>query len=66
MSFHLGPSSVPVQSATNLCSLESDDVEIDLLSDRRIEGIAIHSESLDCKKCEPKGVEHRPFTWIPK
>jgi S1-C subfamily serine protease len=66
MNFHLGPSSVPVQNITNLCSLEFDDVEIDLLSDRRIEGIAIHSESLDCKKCEPKGVEHRPFTWIPK
>jgi hypothetical protein len=53
------------QNVTNWCSRE-DDMEIDLLSDRRIEGISVGWQKFDCKSCEPKGVEHKPFTWIPK
>jgi hypothetical protein len=41
-------------------------MEIDLLSDKRIEGIAVSWEKFDCKKCEAKVVEHKPFTLIPK
>ena len=56
------------QSAQNVvawCSLEHD-MEIDLLSDRRIEGIGARSKKLDCKKCQEEGLEPLPFTWIPK
>lgn len=50
---------------TNWCSRE-DDMEIDLLSTRRIEGISMGWAKFECKKCEPKGVEQKPFTLIPK
>lgn len=51
---------------TNWCSRD-DDIEIDLMSGKRIEGIITGSEKFDCKKCEAQGgVEHKPFTWIPK
>ena len=50
---------------TKMCSRE-DDIEIDLLSDKRIEGIAVSWKDFDCYKCEARGVEHKPFTWIPK
>jgi S1-C subfamily serine protease len=54
------------RSFTNWCSQDLD-IEIGLLSDKRIEGTASFSEKYDCRKCEAKGqVEHRPFTWIPK
>jgi S1-C subfamily serine protease len=53
------------QNVTNWCSLDNN-VEIDLLSDKRIEGIATGSEKFDCKKCEPQDVQQKPFTWIPK
>jgi hypothetical protein len=53
------------QTYTNWCSHEYD-MEIDLLSDRRIEGISVAWKKMECKKCEPQGVEQKPFTLIPK
>ncbi len=51
---------------TNWCSRETD-IEIDLLSDKRIEGLGIGQEKFDCRKCKAEGpVENKPFTWIPK
>ena len=50
----------------NWCSAETDS-EIDLLSDRRIEGIGTGWEKFNCRKCQMEGkVEQKPFTWIPK
>jgi S1-C subfamily serine protease len=56
---------VYARTYTNSCSRD-DDMEIDLMSDKRIEGIAAYWRKFDCKKCEAKEVEQRPFTWIPK
>ena len=53
------------QTYTNWCSRE-DDTEIDLLSDRRIEGISVSWQKFDCRKCEAKDEERKPFTLIPK
>jgi hypothetical protein len=53
------------QNVTNWCSRE-DEIEINFLSDRRIEGISVTWEKVDCKKCEAEGVDHKSFTWIPK
>ena len=54
------------RSFTNLCSQDAD-IEIDLLSDKRIEGIATASEKFDCSKCKAEGrVAQKSFTWIPK
>jgi len=51
---------------TNWCS-RSIDIEIDLMSDKRIEGIFTELEKFDCYKCEAKGgIEVTRFTWIPK
>lgn len=50
---------------TNWCSRE-DDTEIDLLSDRRIEGISVGWQKFDCRKCEAKNEERKSFTLIPK
>jgi len=50
---------------TNWCSIDSD-IEIDLMSDKRIEGISTTSEKFNCMKCEPEKAERKPFTWIPK
>ena len=51
-------------TVTNWCSRE-DPIEVDFLSDTRIEGIAVWSQKYDCGKCEPKGAEHKTFTLIP-
>jgi V8-like Glu-specific endopeptidase len=56
---------VYARTITNWCSRE-DDMEIDLLSDKRIEGISVGWQKFECNKCEAKGVEHKPFTFIPK
>jgi S1-C subfamily serine protease len=53
------------QNVTNWCSLDND-IEIDFMSDKRIEGIAKGAEKFDCKKCEAQDVQQKPFTWIPK
>jgi hypothetical protein len=54
------------QEYTNWCSIDTD-IEVDLLSDKRIEGISTGWEKFDCRKCEPQGKpEQKPFTLIPK
>jgi S1-C subfamily serine protease len=54
------------RSFTNWCSHEVD-IEIDLLSDKRVEGISTVQEKFNCKKCEADGkAEQKAFTWIPK
>jgi Trypsin-like peptidase domain len=53
------------RTVTNWCNRE-DDIEIDLLSDKRIEGISMHWEKFDCRKCEAENRSNKPFTWIPK
>ena len=53
------------QSITKWCRREAD-IEIDLISDSRIEGKAQVWETYDCKRCEPKGPKEQPFAWIPK
>jgi V8-like Glu-specific endopeptidase len=54
------------RNVTNWCSREADE-EIDLLSEKRIEGIGTAWEKFNCKKCEAEGkVEQKPFTLIPK
>jgi S1-C subfamily serine protease len=52
------------QSIVNSCLLEGD-YEIDLLSDKRAEGITSYLK-FNCKTCEVKKVERMPFTLIPK
>jgi hypothetical protein len=53
------------QGAIKYCKHELD-FEIDLLSDKRIEGIAMDEERFDCGKCASQGAKQIPFTWIPK
>jgi hypothetical protein len=55
------------QSVLKYCKQEID-FEIDLLSEKRIEGIAMEDdvEKFDCGKCAARGVKPVPFTWIPK
>jgi len=53
------------QNVTKWCPRE-DDYEIDLLSEKRIEGVGLKWKKFDCKKCEPAGTEPYPFVWIPK
>jgi hypothetical protein len=49
----------------NGCRVEVD-VEIDKLSDARVEGKSQGYESFDAKKCHPGKLEWKPFAWIPK
>ncbi len=56
---------VYTRTLTNWCSQE-DEMEIDLLSSKRIEGISVSWEKFECEKCKAKGVERTPFTFIPK
>jgi len=62
-----GHSLLPYQcgNVTNWCNDERD-VEIDFLSDKRIEGIARSWETFDCAKCKGDGVKVMTFTWVPK
>jgi len=53
------------QNMTNWCRRDND-YEIDLLSEKRIEGIGSGWKKFDCKKCEPEGTEQSSFVWIPK
>ena len=53
------------QTYTNWCTLEND-VEIDLLSERRIEGMTSLPQKFDCRKCEAKEMQNQAFTLIPK
>lgn len=52
-------------ASVNWCRLEVD-LEIDKLSDARIEGQAQNFASFDAKKCKPGKLEWKPFAWIPK
>lgn len=54
-----------IQTFTNWCNLEEDD-EVDLMSDKRIEGISVGWQKFDCRKCEGKDERPAPFTLIPK
>jgi S1-C subfamily serine protease len=57
---------VYAHSFTVWCSADAD-IEIDTMSEKRIEGIFTSQQTVDCRKCELKGrVEQKPFTWIPK
>jgi hypothetical protein len=47
------------------CSVESD-IRIDKLSADRIEGIGQVPSQFDCRKCQVRKWESKPFTWIPK
>src|SRR5262249_47574365 len=47
------------------CRVDSE-MEIDLLSESRIEGFSQSSEKFDCRKCESKNIQQERFTWIPK
>jgi Trypsin-like peptidase domain len=54
------------RSFVNWCSLNVD-IEIDLMSEKRIEGFGTGSEKFDCSKCQPHGrAQQTAFTWIPK
>ena len=53
------------QNVAKWCSLEHE-IEIDLLSDKRIEGIGSKWNRFDCKRCKEEGTEQMPFSWIPK
>jgi hypothetical protein len=53
------------REAVKWCS-HQEHLEIDLLSDKRIEGIGSTWEKFECRKCEAKGTKDVPFTWIPK
>jgi hypothetical protein len=53
------------KKSTKWCDTELD-IEIDKLSDSRIEGMAPHPSSFNVKTCQPENVEMQAFTWIPK
>ena len=47
------------------CRLETD-IEIDKISDSRIEGVALGWTSMNVGKCQPERPERKQFIWIPK
>ena len=53
------------KKSTKWCHTEMD-MEIDKMSDSRIEGMAPHWSSFNVERCQPENVEMQPFTWIPK
>lgn len=56
----------PPQIVTKWCSRDAD-VEIDFMSDSRIEGAVTSASKFDCYSCEAKGrMELNRFTWIRK
>jgi hypothetical protein len=58
---------LPVSTKTGpkWCRIEVD-MEIDKLSESRIEGKGTRWLTTDAKKCQPEHPESIPFTWIPK
>jgi hypothetical protein len=56
---------IKYRAGVKWCRVEGD-VEIDKLSETRIEGKASSWNAIDAKKCEPEHPEIRPFVWIPK
>ena len=55
----------PARNIVNWCTTD-EDMEIDFLSDKRIEGLGVSSSKVNCKKCELEKPERKAFTWIPK
>ena len=53
------------RTITKWCTTHGN-IEIDKLSETRIEGVSTSWEKFDCHKCEPHGTKQTPFTWIPK
>ena len=53
------------KNSTKWCHAELD-MEIDKLSDSRIEGMSPYAPSFNVEKCQPENVQMQPFTWIPK
>ncbi len=53
------------QPVTKWCRAEMD-IEVDKVSDSRIEGKATAWDAWDCRKCAPKNEKTVPFTFIPK
>ena len=47
------------------CRIETD-IEIDKLSDSRIEGVGMAWKSVNLGKCQIEKPEKKPFVWIPK
>lgn len=48
------------------CNPMDVDMEIDKVSETRIEGKILEWSSFNFRKCQPKTAEMKPFTWIPK
>lgn len=53
------------QLRVNWCKMDTH-IEVNRLSDTRIEGITDSWEKFDCRKCQPKDVKQTQFTLIPK
>jgi hypothetical protein len=47
------------------CTVEFQ-IEIDKLTETRIEGRGMRAQSFDAKKCKTGELEWQSFTWIPK
>jgi hypothetical protein len=47
------------------CRIEAD-IEIDKISDTRIEGRSMNSKSINVRKCQPEKQNWESFAWIPK
>jgi hypothetical protein len=60
-------SNVPysTKNGSKWCRIETD-LEIDKLSDSRIEGVATAWASMNVGKCQPEHPEKKAFIWIPK
>lgn len=50
---------------TNVCNFDTD-IEIDSISDSRIEGTRTVWMKFDCRRCASQRVESKSFVWIPK
>lgn len=59
------PFSVANNKSVKWCRVELG-MEIDMVSESRIEGKSPTWKSFDVKKCQPEGIEMKSFTWIPK
>jgi len=53
------------KNSTKWCKTETE-VEIDVVTESRIEGKSQVAPTVNLKACEPEHLEWKPFTWIPK
>lgn len=60
-------SNLPYNYYANIkwCRIEAD-IEIDKISDTRIEGRAMNFKSINVRKCQPEKATWETFAWIPK